>query len=41
LATVVVLGILLPRTVSAGLIMRIDTDSTTFFIEGSDTGKFV
>ena len=39
LATVVVLGLLVPRTVSAGLIMRIDTDSKTFFIEGSDAGN--
>jgi hypothetical protein len=39
LATVVVLGLLVPRTMSAGLIMRIDTDSKTFFIDGSDTGN--
>jgi hypothetical protein len=39
LTTVVVLGLLMPQPVSAGLIMRIDTDSKTFFIEGSDTGN--
>jgi len=38
-ATVIVLGLLVPQPVSAGLIMRIDTDSKTFFIEGSDTGN--
>jgi hypothetical protein len=38
-ATVVVPGLLVPRTVSGGCIMNIDTDSTTFFIEGSDTGN--
>jgi hypothetical protein len=39
LTTVVVLSLLMLRTVSAGLIMRIDTDSKTFFIDGSDTGN--
>lgn len=32
-------AILLPRPVSAGLIMRIDSTNDTFFIEGTDTGN--
>ena len=35
----IVLGLLLPRTASAGLVMRIDTSSKTFFLDGSDTGN--
>ena len=36
--TALVIGVFVPRLASAGLIMRIDTDSKTFFIDGSDTG---
>jgi hypothetical protein len=35
----IVLGLLLPQTASAGLVMRIDTSSKTFFFDGSDTGN--
>ena len=34
-----VIGVFAPRLASAGLVMRIDTASRTFFIDGSDTGN--
>lgn len=39
LAALVALGLLAPQNASAGLILRIDTGSKTFFMEGSDTGN--
>jgi hypothetical protein len=39
LTAFVVLGLIVPRTASAGLILRIDSGTKTFFLEGSDTGS--
>ena len=37
--TALVIGVIMPRLASAGLIMRTDTGSKTCFIDGADTGN--